>query len=192
VFFDDPVPPWRPHGDRCIPYLIRYLRDVEGQPFAQIRRRVEQHASILGTSVPRDIDLQLRVQENRERGSATVCSILPEGSDYNFEGVVFGTQLQVNFLKRLGYADNAISRGLLGAFGKRPFVELILRSDMNPSTRIIAEYACYLPAYEFEKASLHIGAKVGLVLKVAKLPNGNAIWTAESAFKLTPSSGEAR
>jgi hypothetical protein len=44
VFFDLPHPPWCPHEDRCIPYLIRYLKDVQGQPIAAIRGMVEAYA----------------------------------------------------------------------------------------------------------------------------------------------------
>lgn len=46
VFFDLPTPPWDPHEIRCIPYLIRYMIEIEHVPESHIRDIVEEHSRI--------------------------------------------------------------------------------------------------------------------------------------------------
>lgn len=44
MYFDLPRPPWKPHVDRCIPYLVRVLRDLNGLSPDEILRRVDGFA----------------------------------------------------------------------------------------------------------------------------------------------------
>lgn len=184
VFFDDPVPPWRPHGDRCVPYLIRHLRDVENQPISQIRRIVEQHAANLGISLPVKVQSMLRESVRPELLSASIHIIRPEGASYDFEGEVFGIQ-EVNFLKRLGYADNSISRAILGVLAKERYQELILRSRREGTVNGMYEFQSYVPARLLSETGVRVGSHIGALLRVVALPDSTSAWLADDVYVLT-------
>ncbi|HXG63940.1 MAG TPA: hypothetical protein VNO70_02465, partial [Blastocatellia bacterium] len=88
VFFDLAEPPWNPHEDRCVPYLIRFLREVERMSPASIRRLVEAYARKRGLVVPPDVRRRLLIDENRETGRTTVLEVLPNGSKITTLGTI--------------------------------------------------------------------------------------------------------
>ncbi len=67
VFFDLNCPPWNPHEDRCVPYLVRYLKDVKGMSFSTIIQFIEEYAREKSLSLPLNLIRELSLQEKNTR-----------------------------------------------------------------------------------------------------------------------------
>lgn len=182
VFFDLPVPPWNPHADSCVYYLIRILRDVEQRSATEVRKLVEDYASDNQLEIPRDVYRKLLADENKERGSATIIEVLPESTEQVFEGAITAINMSVNFFKRLGYPENVISTGILGDLAAEPYVEVVIRADRDPDTGFCHQVTCFYPRAMFEAGGLAHGRRVFAHLQVVSLPNGMEVWVAEDIY----------
>ena len=108
VFFDLPVPPWKPHENRCIQYMIRYLREVKQLSSTDIRQMIEGYSKANDIPIPPDIHIHIIAQENRDRGKVIVLDILPSDEGCFVIGNITSINHKVNFFKRLDYLDNMI------------------------------------------------------------------------------------
>jgi len=179
VFFDLPHPPWPPHEDRCIPYLIRYLRDVERMSAGAVRQLVDEYALRRGLEVPRAIRKQLVVAENRETGRSTVIPILPAGNSLTALGTVASVD-RVNFLKRFTPRGSLVGRALIGRLADEAHVEVRIRGDRDPATGFIDEFTFFLRLKTWQASGLRQGALVVVDLRGHTLPTGQHVWFAES------------
>lgn len=182
VFFDLPTPPWPLHQDRCLPYMIRVLRDVHKHSTTSIRRLVEDHAHANGLSIPGPIHRQLLADENRESGKVTIVDLLPGSSETSLAGSIVAVNRSVNFLKRLGYPDGPMARGILGDLASEPYVEVTVREERDPKTGFCSQITCYYPAAKFRAGGLTHGRKVFAYVDARTLPSGDEVWIASELY----------
>jgi hypothetical protein len=183
VFFDLNRPPWNPHEDRCIPYLIRYLRDVQGFSSTHIRRLIEEYATLHNISIPPEIHRQIIAQENRDTGKIVIIEVLPYENRCFVVGQLISVNLRVNFFKRLNYRDNAIGRALLGRLVKESYVEIVLRQDPDEETRICDQFTFFLPVTVYEQSRLRQGSRAIANLSPYSLPDGQQVWIADEIHR---------
>ena len=178
VFFERPGEPWPEHAERCIPYLVRRLRDVEGLSNTMILRMVENHADTHDLEIPPQIRHELKKLEQRDARRRTVLEVFPSGEQVGSEGAVISVDHQVNVLKRLGLPDNAVSRGLFGALLSEPLAELVVQGTRDEQTGFIAQFTFYMSLQQVRKAGLRTGLRVGCILQSLSLPNDKRVWKA--------------
>jgi hypothetical protein len=184
VFFDQPGEPWPEHRDRCLPYLVRQLRDKEHLSYAEVRRRVEDHARSRSLLVPSGFWRTLKVLENRELGGETILEVRPNDTEEVFAGTLTSVNLQVNILRRYGAPDNQISRGLYAAFLSEPLAEVSVRGARDNETGFVSQFTFFLPSKFFKRLGLRVGAKVGCVLSGEQLPNHEWVWMGTDLYGL--------
>lgn len=182
VFFDAPTPPWPRHQDRCIPYLLRVLRDIEQRTITEVRRLVECFAKENDLSIPKDVYNILIAVENRDTGRSTILDLLPDSTETAIVGSIISVNRGVNFFKRLGYPENPISRGVLGDLASKRFVEVMIRKDRDPETGFCYQVTCYYSERGFDRVALSHGKKVIAYLKARRLPNDTQIWIATEIY----------
>lgn len=179
VFFDLPHHPWPPHKDRCIPYLMRYLRDVQQMSVAGVRQLLEEFALRKGLQVPQVIRRQLVVAENQETGRSTVIPILPRGEPVAAFGTVASVD-SVNFVKRFATGGTVVGRALLGKLLNRAHVEVRIRGDRDPETGFIDEFSFYIASEVWRASQLRLGATVAVDLRVRSVRPGEPAWFADA------------
>lgn len=180
VYFDLNRPPWDPHADRCIPYLVRTLRDVSGYSAAQILAAVDQRARQLGQPIPPDIERQLIDLSQRARPGLFIHRVLPEDDQITIAGRVIEINRQVNFFKRFGLAENHISRALLGQLAKEPHVELTVRSEAEPGTIDCHQATFFYPKKLFARTYFGQHSMVWVVLTPHPVTGQDPVWLAET------------
>ncbi|MEJ5344419.1 MAG: hypothetical protein WHS83_05870 [Chloroflexus sp.] len=178
VFFDLNRPPWNPHKDRCIPYLMSYLRDVEGRSSTDIRRLVEEHAYRNNLPIPPDIHQHIIIQENRDLRRVQIIEVFPS-ERCTVSGRIIEVNEQVNFLRRLKYPDNAMTRAFLGDL-VNPYVEIVLRQDLDKETFTCLEFTFFLRKTTYTQSRLRQGLRAIADLRTYSLPDGKKIWIADT------------
>lgn len=182
VFFNLPHPPWDPHQDECIPYLARYLRDVERRTPTSIRQLVERYAADNHLPIPKELYRRFLAEENRATGRMTVFEVAPDSTETTIVGDIIGVNRSVNFFKRLGYPEGPVSRGILGDLAKEPYVEVIIREVRDPETGFSAQATCFFPKASFDRNGLRQGRSTIAYLRSQSLPNGSKIWIADDLY----------
>jgi hypothetical protein len=157
--------------------MVRHLREVEKLTLPQVKRIVERYADASGLEVPPKVQSLFRRAELSASKKA-VCIIYPEGEEYTLEGTVFEIT-QVNFLKRFNFPDNSISRALLGEFGKEEYQEVAIRSNSEHHPGVICEFHAFITRRAVAQVGARIGSVIGVLLKVARMPNAAAAWLVE-------------
>jgi hypothetical protein len=179
VFFDLPQPPWNPHEERCIQYLIRFLKDVEKMSAMAIRDLVEKYAKERGLAVPRDVRQRLIADENRSTGRTTVLDVLPASAG----GMALGTILQINqtnIFRRARIPKNAMGRALIGKLADQSLVEVVIREDRDPGTGFANQFTFFVELRRWDSLGLRLGAIAVAVLRDHQLSVGKHVWIAES------------
>lgn len=171
------------HDERCIPYLVRLLQS-EGQSVGAIRNRVLSAAAERRTTVPEEISRLLQEKEFAETRRETVVVVTPHEDEHVLEGRIITTNLQVNFLRRLKFEDNAVGRAFAGPLLQEPYVELRIREAADPVSGISVELECFLKRKMFDKLRLHDGCSVAVVVSPRPFPNGKSIWIATRIERL--------
>jgi len=164
VFFDLNQPPWNPHEDRCIPYLIRYLREVKQLSPTHIREMIEQYSRSRDIPIPPDINKQIIALENKYRGKVIVLDILPGDEDFFVIGQIMSVNLQVNFFKRLNYLDNRMGRAFLGKLVAESYVEILIREDPDEETCFSSQFRFFIPLMAFEQSRLRENSRAAVTL----------------------------
>lgn len=177
VFFDSAGGNWPRHEDRCIPFLVRAMRRV-GHSYESIRSRIHEMATRTGQSVPARVLQTLREEEYDETGREIVVAVLPLDQQHVLEGRILSSALQVNFLRRFGYEDNAFGRAFLGSLLDEPYVELRVRAAADPISGVCVELECFTKKSVWEGLRLHDGCSVAVVVTPRKLRNDRSIWVA--------------
>jgi hypothetical protein len=180
VYFDLPHPPWNPHENRCIPYLIRYLTEEEHISGLRVRQIVEEYSRTSGIPIPPDIHRRLVALENKGKTGIVINKVAPTNKECDIVGKIIEVKWQVNFIKRLRYSDNAIGRGLLGKLVKDSYVEVTIREDPDEETRYCNQYEFFVPLKIFEQSGLKQGARAFAVLNPHIVPGGQCIWLANT------------
>lgn len=180
VYFDLPQPPWNPHENRCIPYLIRYLTEDEGISETRVRQIVEEYSRTSGIPIPPEIHRRLVALENKGKGGIVVNIVAPSDKGCDIVGQIIQINWQVNFLKRMRHSDNAIGRGLLGKLVEESYVEITMREDPGQETRNCNQYEFFAPLRTLEQSRLKQGARAFVVLNPYVVPGGQCIWLAET------------
>ena len=176
VFFDSPGDPWPLHSEKCLPYLVRKLRDVERLPYSAIWTRIEERAESLSQSIPQGLWKRLRALENRELGGTTVLEVHPLDSEIVVEASIADANLKINFFRRYGLQDNSISRGLFAELFKQPYAELIVRGNRDRETGFVSQFTFLFPVDRFRRLGLRTGMRVGCVLAPRQLANEKSVW----------------
>ncbi len=179
VFFQHPGDPWPLHADRCLPHLAVQLKG-QGLSSSAILQLVESEARSRKVSVPPTVYQMLKADEYSDTGRITIVQVRPGGTEEKVRGVIVSSNLRVNFLKRLGYPENQLSRGLLGELGRDCYIELQIRGDADPVTGICLELVCFVSRRIWHALSLRIGARIDVMLKAHRLPNNTEIWLADN------------
>ena len=178
VFFDLNRPPWNPHEDRCVPYNVRYLREVKGFSSTHIRRLIEERATLRNIPIPEGIYQQLIAQENREKGKVTVVDVLPNEEECFIVGQIISVN-QVNFFRRLNYTNNHMGRALLGKLVDQSYVEIAIREDLDEETCLCYQFKFFIPLISFKQSRLMQNSRAVITLKPRTMPDGQQIWLAD-------------
>jgi hypothetical protein len=175
VFFDIPGPPWPEHGDRCIPYLIRNLRDVQGVPIHQIRDRVIDHAREHDLSINQEMQTLLeRYLGNGRRGA--VERVRAADDDVVVEGTVRIVNSNVNLMQRFEVPDTAMARAMLGDMARQRYCELTIRVSLDNETRFL-DYVCFVPQQMASRSRVRVGSEAFAVLEPRRVGNAR-VWIA--------------
>lgn len=181
VYFDLNHWPWNPHADRCIPYLVRTLRDVHGYNPAQILRTVDERARQLGEPIPPEIEQQLLNMVHRARPGLIVHKVLPGEPGTIFVGRVHHIDQEINFFKRYGMVENPISRQLLGQITTESYSEVTVRTDPEPGTHDCHEITLIYPRRLLAQIHVSLRSLVWVVVNPYKIAGqDNPIWLAET------------
>ena len=184
VFFDLNRPPWNPHENRCIPYLIRYLRDNEGRTTDQIIVLVDEYASIKGLQVPPEIRRRLTRQQRKERRQFAIAEVKPDGSSHELTATVLDVDWKVNLLRKAGYSDSQIGRALLGKLGNAIHARLVLRGPPDPADNVMSEFSVYVPAEVLEYIGVGVHSLVSLTISTHTFANGERVWIGRDIKRL--------
>jgi hypothetical protein len=145
VFFDLNHPPWNPHEERCIPYLIHYLRNVEHSSPDHIWERITGRAATLGIPVPPGTRDQVYGRAPPGQARIQAHEIRPSGGDVvDVEGQIMSID-DVNFFRRFNYTDNAFGRAFLGTLLDESYVEILLREDPDEETGFCRRFTFFVP-----------------------------------------------
>lgn len=184
VFFDLNKPPWNPHEERCIPYLIRYLREVKHMSANEILKIIQEYAITRDLEIPLDIRNKLQAQSQRESGRIVIVKILPEDTDLKVLGNVISTNLQVNFCKRLNYTDSVIGRKMLGRLLEESFAEIVIREDADEEIKISGEFTVFVPLDLFQRSGVRQNMRALLNITPHDIPGRTSIWLAKSIDRI--------
>jgi len=184
VFFDFPGDPWPVHSEKCFPYLVRKLRDVEGLPYAAIWDRIEERSESLGRPIPRDLWKRLRALQNRELGGQTILEIQPFNGELVVEATIVDANLKVNILRRYKLPDNQISRGLFADLLKEPLVELVVHGNRDRETGFVSKFSFLFPLRRYQSTGMRTGIRVGCILSALNLPNAKSVWIGKDVREL--------
>ena len=183
VFFDLRRPPWNPHEQRCIPYLVRYLREVKGLSSTHIRQMIEEYSRANDMPIPPDFHREIIAQERRDRGKIIVLDILPSDDHCFVVGNITTVNLKVNFFKRLNCLDNVIGRGFLGKLVDESYVEIVIRGDLDEETYTCNQFRFFIPLVAFERSRLIQNSRAAASLKAYTLPDGQQLWLADEIHR---------
>ncbi|MCI0696071.1 hypothetical protein L0337_29235 [candidate division KSB1 bacterium] len=183
VFFELNTPPWNPHKDRCIPYLVRYLIEIENISETRVRRIVEEYSNTSGIPIPPEIHRRLITMENKGRGGLIVSEIKPNDKECITIGEIVSINVQVNFFKRLNYVDNKMGRALLGRIVKESYVEITIREYPEGDTRHCLQYTFFITLKAFEQSKLGPHSRALAVLNSYTTPDRQKIWLADDLKK---------
>ncbi len=179
VFFDLNRPPWNPHEERCIPYLIRYLSEIEQISPRHIRQLVEKYAREKNVIIPEEIQHRLEALENKGKSGIKIVNVSPADSECIVIGQVVSVNTQVNFLKRFKHSDSVMGRAFLERLIKNSYVEIDIREDPDESTRQCRQYRCFVEMKIFERSRLGLHSRAFAVLNPMNIAS-QKIWIADT------------
>jgi hypothetical protein len=178
VYFNLKEPPWNPHEDSCIPYLLRYLTEIERIPESQIRSFVEEYSRTSGVPIPLDVRRRLDELEGHASNRLTINEVHPLGDSRPAMGMIMSINSQVNFFKRFSYGDNVMGRGLLGKLVRDSYVEIVIREDAS-ELNVCNEFYAFQKLVDFRRTGLGQHARVIATLDSHRIPDGRIIWVVE-------------
>lgn len=178
VFFNLPEPPWDPHENSCIPYLIRYLIEIERVPESQITSIVEEYSRTSGVPIPTDVRRRLDEIEGRGSSRLTIIDVHPQDDSRPAMGMIMSINSQVNFFKRFNYSDTVMGRGLLGKLVRDSYVEIVIREDAN-ELNVCNEFHAFQKLANFNRTGLGQHSRVIATLDPLRIPDGRVIWVVE-------------
>jgi hypothetical protein len=180
VYFNLNQPPWNPHGDRCIPYLVRILTQAGNFNPAQVLAMIDTRARELDLPIPPDLERRLVEMARRARPGLIVHEVLPDETGGVIVARVHEINLQVNFFKRFNLADTSISRSLLGQLAREAYVEITIRSDPEPGSRDSHQWHFFCPRRLYDQVRPRQRSEVWVMLQPHQVPGHEPIWLAES------------
>lgn len=179
MLFDLPNPPWNPHEERCIPYLIRDLRR-EGRSVDAIAMLVKEYATAHALVVPPDIPRLL--SQRPDDGPGVVLEIAPSGMSSKVTGNVSSIN-GINILRRYRIPQSMIGRALLKRLISEAHVEIAIREDRDPETGFVNQFTFLAPLVAWDKSGLRTGNKGTVILSDLALPRGEHVWVADELRK---------
>lgn len=181
IFFDLLGPPWPEHRDVCIPYLIKYLSDIERVPKSLIKNRVINYAQEHDLEIPPESLRALRHEVGRN--GSQILAILPGEEEIQVLANVVEKNDRVNLLKRSGFSDTSISRTMLGDFCKNEYAEVTLRQEADAETGFVNQFSAVIPTKLLVAVGLRTGRKVGCTLTPRRM-GSFAVWEITSLESL--------
>ena len=172
IFFDALGGDWPRHGERCLAYLFRQLRESEGLSFDQITNLVRQKARDLGQEVPRAALLAIEQQRYAVTGKARVIDVEPGETEAVIFGRVSAIDAGINMFRRLKLPDNAISRQLIGILGSVEYSQVTIVEDPDPRTGLAARVTCLYPRKAVREIGLRPNDLVIGYLETVERPGG--------------------
>ncbi|MFC1791215.1 hypothetical protein ACFL0I_01960 [Gemmatimonadota bacterium] len=174
VFFDHPGYPWPLHADSCLPYLVRAYH-ATGASVEAIVRLINEEAEARGVPPPLNLIAEIR-KEARPPGAHPLCVEVEPGSGREFVGGVLAVNRNINFYKRFNLPRNDVSKALLGALGRTPYSQVLIREEQADDRGIKAEVTAYLPTLEVDRTGLRIGHRVLVGIEPFSPPGRNPVW----------------
>jgi hypothetical protein len=175
VYFDLPEPPWSPHEDRCISYLIRYMVEIERVPESQVRSLVEEYSRSTGIPIPADVRRRLDELDGHASNRLTIHDVSPQEDSRPVLGMIMSVGSNVNFFKRFNYSDNAMGRGLLGKLVRDSYVEIVIREDAD-ETNTCSQFRAFQKMTDFNRSGLGQHSRAIATLLPHQIADGRTIW----------------
>ena len=176
VFFDKKGPPWPLHRERCIPYLIRVLRDETGISDKGILERVKDFATARHLVVPAGIYKQLSDGSYPPHLKLQVMNIPPYDERIIVEGVILDLNSNINFFKKFDLRDNAIGHTVLGNLATGTWSELTVRQMHNELEYFAYQFTFYMPQDFVNKRSWRQGISIAVQLNYVHPVGRSAVW----------------
>lgn len=184
VFFELNTPPWSPHADRCIPYLVRYLIETEHISETRVRSIVEEYSNKSGIPISPEIHRRLIAMESKGKGELIISEVKPNDKECVAIGEITSINLQVNFFKRLNYVDSKIGRALLGRIVKESYAEITIRENPEDETRRCLQYKFFITLKALEQSKLGLHSRALAILNSHTTPSHQKIWLADDLKKV--------
>lgn len=174
VYFDLPEPPWNPHENRCIKYLIHYYEKEENYSIQHIQGIVKRYAEEKGLIIPAEVSDYL--DEVSKTGSKRKSkSIIRPGDQQIQIWAEVVNVLDVNFFKRLNIPDNQNGRSFLGELIRTSYVEIKLKERVEDFHTIYI-YETYIPTKNISKSNIQNGTVLLVELTPKTIPCKDTIW----------------
>jgi hypothetical protein len=158
------------------------LREVKGLSSTHIRQLIEQYAVSRNVPIPEEIHQQIIAQENRDTGRVTTIDVLPDTKECFVVGQIISVN-QVNFFRRLNYADNAMGRALLGKLINQSYVEIVIREDLDEETRLCYQFKFFIPLMSFEQSRLMQNSRAAVTVTPCTVSKDQQIWLADEIHR---------
>ncbi len=178
VFFNLQEPPWNPHEDTCIPYLLRYMIEIEHVPGYQVRSIIEEYSRSRGIPILADVVHRLADIEGRTTNRLTIIEVHAQDESRPAMGIIMSVSPHVNFFRRLNYTDNAMGRGLLGKLVRDSYVELVIREDADERNQC-NQFCVFYKLTDFRRTGLGQQSRTVASLVPHQIPDGRRIWLVE-------------
>jgi hypothetical protein len=162
-----------------MPYLINYLRDVEGYSADEIWTRIVDHANANDVTIP--TGTREYVFGPRPRGQQRIrpLEIVPaHQGEVRADGQIMSVN-QVNFFSRFNLVDNVMGRALLREFATERYLEITLREDPDEETGFSNQYTFFVRQGQFVPLGLGQNSRATAILITRYMIN-RRIWLAES------------
>jgi len=179
VYFDLREPPWNPHEERCIPYLMRYLLDVEQLSSTRLKQVIEHYSQEKGVPIPPDVQNRLLALEKPTKRDIKVVDVAPTNSEYIVLGQIESFNKQINFFNEFKIPDSSMGRTFLGKLLRTAYMKVILREKPDEVTRECKQFTCYVELKIFDRSRLAKHSRVFAVLNPATFAN-HQVWIAET------------
>lgn len=178
VFFDLPNYPWNPHEDRCIPYLLRIIKEIQKVPDGEVRSLIEEYSKVSGIPIPKQVQRQLDDLDRKLSNQLKIIDVPARMKSIQIIGTIISITPQVNFLKRFNYSDNQMGRAFLGKLAKEGYIEVIIRKEAD-SNYVSEQYHVFHKFQPFKRSVLRQNNRVIAILNSFQLPDGRTIWISD-------------
>ncbi|MDZ7346338.1 MAG: hypothetical protein ONA69_06020, partial [candidate division KSB1 bacterium] len=177
-------PPWILHEKRCFRYLIWYLRSIKKVDINDLEVTIKSYALEKQIEIPYDVIEYIRnLKSNFANKKTQIINVEPKSEEIKIIGQVISKNLEVNFLKRMKYSDNAFGRGFLGKLLDSSFMETKIRVETR-NEKIFHEYKFFLDWKLYNEEPFYENSIIFARIVPQDIPGRNKVWICSEFHKI--------